>query len=365
MGVLDGIRIVEVASSPATSVCGMMLADLGADVILIDPPGKDGAGPRPTEIYNRGKRSIVLDLNQHDCVQTLLQLVQQSDIVLEGGGPGLAEVLGYGPDICLAKKPSLVFGRSSGFGQNGPAAMNASSGGISTAVSGALWMETAPDETPLPRADLLGVVGGGALYLAIGVLAALLRAREDGGGQVVDSSMLEGSAHMFNLLVVMLEERGSFDMLRPDAFGCYALRSYQCADGEWINLSAIEPRFHTLLLERLGLADDAEFCAGLQDREKWPVLAKRFEQLFANRPRDEWCGLLSGDDTCFAPILAPEEAARHPHGLARHLYDVVDGVLQVSAAPRFSATPSAPTARVPRRDEHRSEILATLPRSKE
>lgn len=365
MGVLDGVRIVEIASNPATSVCGMMLADLGADVILIAPPEQTGKGARPSQIYNRGKRSIILNLDEPDCIQTLQKLIQQSDIIIEGDGPGVAEARGYGPETCFAKKPSLVYGRSSGLGQNGPNSKHIASGGISTALSGALWMETAPYESPQPRADLLGVVGGGALYLAIGVLAALLRSREDGSGQVVDASMLEGSAHMFNLLVVMLEERGSFDMLRPDAFGCYALRSYRCADGKWINLSAIEPRFHNLLLERLGLADDSEFSTGLQDKQKWPLLSQRLDEIFAKKTRDQWNNLLLGTDACFAPILSPEEAASHPQGLARNLYTIVDGVLQVSAAPRFSVTPSAPPAKVPLPDEHRSEILAMLSGSKQ
>lgn len=360
MGVLDGIRVVEIASGAPSSVCGMMLADLGAEVIVVEPHDAGPSGPRPADICNRGKRSIMLNLGQPEGVETVLKLVDTADILIEGAGPGAAEALGLGPDTCLSRKPALVYGRSSGWGQTGPLARAPGRGGNCTAVSGALWMETAPGHRPAPRAGLLGEVGGGALHLAIGVLAALLRARADGRGQVVDAAIVDGSAHLLNLLIVMLPGHGGFAGLRPASNESYVMRSYRCADGEWFNISAIEPKFYAVLLQKLGLDDDERFVTGFGDKLAWPALAASLEKIFAEKPRHAWCELLEGTDACFAPVLDPEDAARHPHNLARDLYKRVDGVLQVAAVPRFTATPSAPLAHVPQRGEHTDEVLAAI-----
>lgn len=221
-------------------------------------------------------------------------------------------------------------------------------------------MATAPEQRPTPRAGLLGEVGGGALYLAIGVLAAALHVRGGGSGQVVDAAVVDGSAHLLNLLIVMLPALGGFEKVRPASDESFVMRSYRCADSEWINISAIEPKFYLALLKKLGLDADKQFITGLNDRQAWRALAARLEMIFAGKTRSEWCELLEGAACCVAPVLAPKDAARHPHNLARGLYASVDGVLQVAAAPRFEVTPSAPPGRVPSRGEHTQEVLLTI-----
>lgn len=360
MGVLDGIRVIEIASAASPAICGMMLADMGADVIVVEAPTAEASRPRPADICNRGKRSIILDLQERAGVETVLDLVDSADIFIEGAGPGVAEQSGFGPEVCLSRRPSLVYGRTSCWGHEGPLAHVPGGHGNSTAVSGTLWMATAPGQRPTTHAGLLGVVGGSALYLAIGVLAGALRAREDGRGQIVDAATVDGSAHLLNLLAVMVPDRGSFASLRPASEESFVMRSYRCADGEWINLSAIEPKFYSTLLRKLGLDGDEQFVAGLGDKKTWYSLAGRLETLFAGKPRSAWCELLEGTEACFAPVLAPQDAARHPHNLARGLYVAADGILQVVAAPRFGATPSARPAPVPMRGEHTEEVLMQI-----
>ncbi|WP_322028019.1 CaiB/BaiF CoA-transferase family protein [Burkholderia sp. BCC1977] len=362
MGVLDGIKVVEIASSAPVSVCAMLLADMGAEVIIVEAPNAQPVLPRPEDICNRGKRSIVLDLRQLDDVDALLALLESADIFIEGLGPGVAEAWGFGPQACLARKPSLVYGCSTGWGQDGPLAQVPAPGGNVEAVAGTLWTATAPNNCPTPRAGLLDVVGGGALYLAIGVLAAAVHAREDGQGQVVDAATIDGAAHMLNLMMVALPVRGGFENIRPAANESFIMRSYRCADGEWINISAIESKFYSVLLKKLGLSDDAQFATGLEEKQACGALAARLEQIFASRPRSAWCELLEGTDACVAPVLSPQDAARHPHNAARGLYATVDGVLQVVATPRFCATPSAPPGRVPLQGEHTDDVLKTLGR---
>jgi acetyl-CoA hydrolase len=338
----------------------MMLSDLGAEVTVIEAPHPDAGRPRPEDICNRGKQSVTLDLHQPDGLETLLKLVEQADVLIEGVGPGAAEKLGFGPDACHLRCPSLVYGRASGWGQTGPLANQPGRDGNHTAISGALWMATAPDQCPAPTGGVLGVAGGGALYLAIGVIAGVLHARESGHGQVVDAAAVEGSAHLLNLSVVMLPGRGSFFNLKPASNESFVMRSYRCSDGEWINLSAIEPKFYSAFLEKLGLDGDEDFLNGFRDKKAWKDLAARLETTFASKTRGAWCELLEGTDACFAPVLTPRDAAGHPHNVARELYVTVDGILQVAATPRFSATPSAPPARVPARGEHTEQVLMSL-----
>ncbi|MDF3084386.1 CaiB/BaiF CoA transferase family protein [Burkholderia sola] len=363
MGVLDGIKVIEIASSAPVSVCAMLLADMGAEVIVVEPPDARPVLPRPEDICNRGKRSIVLDLSQLDHVDVLLTLLDSADVFIEGLGPGVAEAGRFGPEVCLARRGSLVYGRSSGWGQHDQLTQVPAPGGNAEAISGALWTATAPNLRPTPHAGLVDVVGGGALYLAIGVLAAAVRAREDGHGQIVDAAVVDGAAHLQNLMMVALPARGGFENIRPAANESFVMRSYRCADGEWINISAIEPRFYLALLNKLGLSNDEQFVTGLEDKQAWDELAARLESIFASRSRSAWCGLLEGTDACAAPVLSPWDAARHPHNAARGLYATVDGVLQVVATPRFSATPSAPPRRVPLRGEHTNDVLQAVGRS--
>ena len=361
MGVLDGIRVVEMATGGPGMFCGMFLADLGADVIAVERPAADAGRPRPELIPNRGKRSVMLDLEQPDAVDAVLKLVDTADVLIEGMRPGVMERLGLGPQVCLARRPSLVYGRLSGWGQEGPLAQAPGYDGNVAALSGALWLATEPGEHPQASPNLLAGVAGGALYLMLGVLAAAIRAQAGGRGQVVDAAMVDGSANLLNLMLAMLPGRdGNFDFVRPNGFRRPWIRSYRCADGEWIRVEPDEPQFYAEFLQRLGLDHDPRFVDGQKHRGDWPAVAAGFDAIFATRTRAQWCELLEGTDACVSPILTPAEATQHPHNVAREVYQAVDGVLQAAPAPRFSATPSATGARVPPRGAHTHEVLREL-----
>lgn len=361
MRVLEGMRVVEISSYGPVTFSGMWLADLGADVITVERPSVDAAHPRPSEIYNRGKRSIVLDLKKPGAVDVVMQLVERADTMIEGMRPGVIERLGLGPDVCLTIRPSLVYGRITGWGQHGPLSHAPGYESNFTALSGALWLATPPGQRPDPPPTLMGEVGGGVLDLVIGILAGVLRARQDGRGQVVDAAMTDGSAHSINVLLSIIQGRGgSFESGKQTSDTRHFVRSYRCADGEWINICAVEARFYGELIKRLGLDHDERFVNGLLDPQAWPALADELAALFGTKTRAEWCALLEGTDACFAPVLSPSEAAAHPHNLARGVYVTVDGVLQAAPVPRFSATPSVEPARVPVRGAHTHEVLSEL-----
>lgn len=362
MGVLDGVKIIEMVGLGPGPFCGMLLADLGAEVIAVERPAPDIGLPRPWELSSRGKRSVVLDIKKPGSVERLLELVDGADALIEGMRPGVMERLGLGPDVCLARRPSLVYGRSTGWGQDGPLAQVAGHDANYVAISGALWLSTQAGQRPEAPPGLLGDVAGGGLYLAIGILAGILNARQTGCGQVVDAAMLDGSAHMLNFVTSFLPEHygSSYAKARPAGIGMHWDRAYECADGEWIVVQAVEPQFYAELLNRLGLDGDARFVNNQRNPESWAPLGDELSVLFKTKSRAAWADLLEGTDTCFAPVLGPEEAATHPHNVARQLYTTIDGVLQVAPAPRFSATPSAQLASVPPRGAHTDEILAEL-----
>lgn len=361
MGVLEGVNIVEVAGIGPGPFCGMLLADLGADVITIERPGDDRRR-RNVQIFNRGKRSMVLDLKKPEAVDVVLRLVERSDALIEGMRPGVMERLGLGPEICLARHPSLVYGRITGWGQYGPMSQAAGHDSNYTGLSGALYYSSPADQPPQAPATVIGDIGGGALYLAVGILSGILNARSTGRGQVVDAAIVDGAAHMLNLMLMMIAaggghfERGK----QPSDSAHWAGRSYRCADGGWINIAPLEPQFYSELITRLGLGDDERFIKGQLDPKLWPVLSEELTRLFASKSRDEWCALLEGTDACFAPVLSPSEAAKHPHMRARDIYLTTDGVLQTAAAPRFSLTPSVAPGSVPERGAHTDEILSML-----
>jgi crotonobetainyl-CoA:carnitine CoA-transferase CaiB-like acyl-CoA transferase len=269
------------------------------------------------------------------------------------------ERLGLGPDVCLARRPSLVYGRMTGWGQTGPLSHAAGHDSNYTGLSGALWYSS-PSGSP-PQAPAT-VIGGGALYLAIGILSGILRARSDGRGQVVDASIVDGTAHMRNLLQAMVASRGGNFKRGGLALDSahWAGRSYQCKDGGSINLAPLETQFYAELVRRIGLDGDKRFTKGQMDEALWPVLSKDLTALFATRTRDEWSDVLEGTDACAAPVLSPLEAAAHPHMAAREIYATIDGVLQTAPAPRFSATPSPKTASVPLRGAHSGQLLTEL-----
>ena len=360
MGVLTGVRVVEIAGLGPAPFCGMLLADMGADVVLVERGGAKGGDPLSlgrNAIVNRGKRSIALDLKDPAAVDAVLRLVDGADALIEGMRPGVMERLGLGPEPCLARNPRLVYGRMTGWGQDGPLAQAAGHDINYIALSGALWFSGAPGQAPMAPPTLVGDLGGGALYLAMGVLAALLSARATGAGQVIDAAIVDGSASLMNLLLSAHAagqqplERGRGLLDGPHWYGSYA-----CADDLFVSVGALEPQFNTLLFAKLGLAGDPDF-ANAYDARRWPALRERLAALFATQPRAHWVALLEGTDACFAPVLTPREALAHPHLAAREVYSERDGLLQAAPAPRFSATPSATPGAVPRRGEQGAQIL--------
>jgi alpha-methylacyl-CoA racemase len=360
MGVLDGIRVVEIAGIGPGPFCGMLLADMGAEVILVERAGTTGVERLDlgkSAIVNRGKRSVALNLKDSQAIDAVLRLIDGADALIEGMRPGVLERLGLGPDICLERNPRLVYGRMTGWGQEGPLAQAAGHDLNYIALSGALWFAGEPGRPPMAPPTLTGDLGGGALYLAMGILAGILNARRTGTGQVVDAAIVDGSANLMNLLLSAHAagqqpiERGRGLLDGPHWSGTYA-----CADGHFISVQALEPHFNAMLFSKLGLGDDEDFKEPYDPR-RWAALRERMAALFVTRPRQHWISLLEGSDACFAPVLTPLEAMTHPHIAARGIYSERDGVLQAAPAPRFSVTPAAPIGAVPQRGEHSAAIL--------
>ena len=359
-GPLAGLRVVEMAGIGPGPFCGMLLADLGADVVVVDrvQAGADGIDLGRHAISRRGKRSVAVDLKTDAGVATVLDLVQHCDALIEGMRPGVMERLGLGPDPCLARNPRLVYGRMTGWGQDGPLSHAAGHDLNYIALSGALWYAGQPGEAPLAPPSLVGDIGGGAMYLAVGLLAAVMHARASGKGQVVDAAIVDGSAHMTSLLLG-LQAAGQMQAARGQSLldGPHWYNTYRCADGRFLSVGALEPKFYRELRDKLGLAGDPAYDSQY-DQAAWPGLRERLAALFATRERDAWCRLLEGSDACFAPVLTPEEAADHPHMQARGVYFRADGTLQASPAPRFSGTPAGTPGAIPARGEHNAAVLA-------
>jgi len=362
MGVLSGIRIVEIAGVGPGPFCGMLLADLGAEVILVERQEQD-ADPLvelgPASIVHRGKRSIALDLKDPASIEIVLRLVETADGLIEGMRPGVMERLGLGPDVCLARNPRLAYGRVTGWGQEGPLAQLAGHDLNYVGLSGALWYAGQPGEPPVAPPTLTGDVGGGGLYLAIGLLASILHVRQGGMGQTIDAAIVDGSAHLTSLLL-SLRAAGRMPTERGKGVldGSHWSNSYRCADGRDVCIQALEPRFYQIMLEKIGLAGDPDFKEQF-DPSQWPEQRLKLAAHFASRPRDEWLALLDGSDACYAPVLSPEEAARHPHLAARNTYLEIDGMLAAAPAPRFSGGDVAPGP-VPCRGADTAAILASL-----
>lgn len=357
---LSGIRIVEICGIGPGPFCAMHLADLGADVIAVERfvPGAEGA-PGEGSVLNRGKRSVVADLKTPEGRDLVLQLIEDADALIEGMRPGVMERLGLGPDACHQRNPRLVYGRMTGWGQSGPMAQAAGHDNNYISLSGALYYNGAPAEPPSSAITLVGDIGGGALYLAVGLLSGILNARATGKGTVVDAAIVDGSAHMLQLLLATGKKgfiTGTRGQNIHDSSHFYA--TYRCADGHFVTLGSIEPQFYTLLLQKLGVADDPRF-ARQWDRARWPELHHHFTELFASRTRAEWCALLENTDVCFGPVLSPEEAAQHPHNVARGVYVESDGLLQAAPAPRFDGKARQP-GDIPKRGQHTADIAATL-----
>jgi alpha-methylacyl-CoA racemase len=338
-GPLTSLKIVEFAGIGPGPFCGMLLSDLGADVIRIDRKG-GGRGGQPSDITSRGRRSVALDLKTPEAVETCLKLMEGADAVFEGFRPGVMERLGLGPDMALKRNPKLVYGRMTGWGQTGPYAQAAGHDMNYIAITGALHAIGTKDK-PVPPLNLVGDFGGGALYLAFGLLAAVIEARNSGKGQVVDCAMSDGAASLMTMFYgfkaagIWQEERRS-NLLDG---GAHFYDTYQCADGKWVSIGSIEPQFYALLLQKTGI-DDPEF-AHQHNRGKWPELHDKLAAVIATKTRDEWTAIMGGTDVCFAPVLDLDEAPAHPHNAARKTFVELDGVVQPAPAPRFSATPGA------------------------
>jgi alpha-methylacyl-CoA racemase len=337
-GPLSGLRIVEFAGIGPGPFCGMLLSDLGADVVRIDRKGA-GRGSK-TDVTGRGRRSIAMDLKSPAAVEACLKLFEKADVVFEGFRPGVMERLGLGPDLALARNPRLVFGRMTGWGQTGPYAMAAGHDQNYIAITGALHAIGMPDK-PVPPLNLVGDFGGGALYLAFGLLAGVIHARATGQGQVIDCAMSDGAASLMAMFYGMKAAGVWTDDRRSNLLdgGAHFYDTYECSDGKWISLGSIEPQFYALLLEKTGITDP-DFKAQM-DRSQWRSLHDRLAKVISLKSRDQWCEIMEGTDVCFAPVLTIEEAPRHKHNAARRTFVEVEGVMQPAPAPRFSATPGA------------------------
>ncbi|HEV7885977.1 MAG TPA: CaiB/BaiF CoA-transferase family protein [Acidimicrobiales bacterium] len=358
-GPLAGLKIVEIAGIGPGPFAAMLLADLGADVLRIDRAQAVGT---PTDephwdLLNRGRRSVGIDLKNPDGVETVLRLAQQADALIEGFRPGVAERLGIGPDDCQARNPRLVYGRMTGWGQDGPYASAAGHDINYIALAGALHPIGRAGDPPVPPLNLVGDFGGGGMLLAFGVVCALLEAKTSGQGQVVDAAMVDGAAvlttmfHAFRHIGLWNDERGT-NLLDT---GAHFYEVYECADGEHVSIGSIEPQFYAELRRLAGL--DADEWGAQMDRSQWPVLKVKMAEVFKQKTRAEWCELMEHTDVCFAPVLSLSEAPQHPHNVARQTFVDVAGVTQPAPAPRFSRTPGG-VARPPAQPgQHTDEAL--------
>jgi alpha-methylacyl-CoA racemase len=336
LGPLTGLRVVEFAGlGPGPFAC-MMLADMGAEVITLD---RLGASKNPKSATGRGRRIVELDLKNASARAQTLDLLEHADALIEGFRPGVMERLGLGPDVVHARNPRLVYGRMTGWGQEGPLAQAAGHDINYISVTGAL-AAIGPAEKPVPPLNLVGDFGGGALYLVVGVLAALLEAKKSGKGQVVDAAMCDGAASLMTMFFD-LAAAGRWDGERESNFldgGAHFYGVYECACGHFISIGSIEPQFYALLRQHAGLSDQA-FDAQM-DREAWPSLKQKLAEIFKSKTRDDWCSIMEGTDICFAPVLSLSEAPSHPHMAARRTFVERHGAIQPAPAPRFSRTPS-------------------------
>ena len=361
MGPLAGVKVVELQGIGPGPYCGMMLADMGAEIIRVDRAGSAGQPANKTDILARGRKSIAVDLKQADGVETVLKLVEWADVLIEGFRPGVMERLGLGPDVCLERNPKLVFGRMTGWGQTGSMASAAGHDINYISLSGALHAIGPEGQKPVPPLNLVGDFGGGGMLLAFGIAAALYETSKSGQGQVIDAAMTDGSALLMNAIFGIMntgrwaQDRGT-NLLDG---GAHFYGTYETADGKWISIGSIEPQFYALLLEKTGLQGD-ESLPKQMSREDWPQLKEKFADVFKSKTRDEWDAIMLGTDICYAPVLTFEEAIEHEHNAGRTTFVEQEGVRQAAPAPRFSRTePELPnTAVAP--GEHSDEVLAQL-----
>ncbi len=361
-GPLSGYRIIELAGIGPGPFAAMMLADMGAEVIRVERAqavsGRGHEGPH-FDVLLRGRRNIAMDLKHPDGVTALLDLVASADALIEGFRPGVMERLGVGPDMCLERNPRLVFGRMTGWGQSGMYA-NAAGHDINyISLAGALAHFGRDGQAPVPPLNMVGDFGGGGMFLAFGVVCAVLEAQRSGRGQVVDAAMVDGTAVLMSMFWAF-KDIGLFDENRRGAnlldTGAHFYDVYRCADGEYISIGSIEPQFYSELLRLTGLEGDPEFARQM-DKTTWPHLKQRLAELFASRTRDEWCAVMETTDVCFAPVLTMSEAAQHPHNIERGTFVEIAGTPQPAPAPRYSRTPAEISRPPAHPGQHSEEIL--------
>jgi alpha-methylacyl-CoA racemase len=361
-GPLSGFKIVEMAGIGPAPFAAMMLADMGAEVVRVERAGAV-RGPAPAtphaDLLRRNRRNVAVDLKHPDGVAVVLDLAERADALIEGFRPGVMERLGVGPDVCLARNPALVFGRMTGWGQDGPYATSAGHDINYIALAGALAHFGRAGQAPTPPINMVGDFGGGGMLLAFGVVCGLLEAQRSGSGQVIDAAMVDGAAALMTMIWTM-HHSGLHDISRRGVnmldTGAHFYDTYECADGEYISIGSIEPQFYAELLRLTGLDDDARF-ADQHDRGSWPELKSRLGEIFRCKARAEWCAVMEHTDVCFAPVLRLDEASQHPHNVARSTFVDAFGALQPAPAPRFSRTVPE-LSRPPAHDgQHTREVL--------
>ena len=361
MGPLSGKRVVELQGIGPGPFCGMMLADMGAEVIRIDRSANVGKPAPAADILARGRSSIGVDLKNPDGVETVLRLIETADVLIEGFRPGVMERLGLGPDVCLGRNPKLVYGRMTGWGQHGAISSAAGHDINYIALSGALHAIGPAGQNPTPPLNLVGDFGGGGMLLAFGIAAALVEVADSGKGQVVDAAMTDGSAILMNAIFGIMN-RGGWSHERGTNLldgGAHFYGTYETADGKYVSIGSIEPQFYALLLEKTGLSDDADFAAQM-DRAGWAGLRAKLVDKFKSKTRDEWDDIMLGTDICYAPVLTFEEAVANQHNQDRNTFVTQDGLTQAAPAPRFSrSSPELPSNAVAP-GAQTDEILAAL-----
>jgi alpha-methylacyl-CoA racemase len=360
MGPLTGYRVIEFAGIGPGPMCAMLLSDMGADVLRIDRTSAAGLGismRTKFDLLNRGRRSVAFDLKKAEAIDAVMRLVEKADALIEGFRPGVMERLGLSPDRCLARNPRLVFGRMTGWGQEGPLAEAAGHDINYIALTGALHSIGRTGDRPLPPLNLVGDFGGGALYLALGVVAGLLEAQRSGKGQVVDAAMVDGASSLMTA-IYGIKAAGMWTNNRGENLldtGAHFYEVYETSDGKFVSVGSIEAKFYEELLELSGLK--GQELPNQMDRTAWPALKEQLTKIFKSKTRDEWCKVMEGSDVCFAPVLSMEEAPRHAHNRHRGTFVEVEGVVQPGPAPRFSRTPGEVQRPPASPGEHTEEAL--------
>jgi alpha-methylacyl-CoA racemase len=361
-GPLAGYRIIELAGIGPAPYAAMLLADMGAEVIRVDRAQKScGSGSAAADVSLRGRRNIAVDLKHPDGVEALRRLIDSADALLEGFRPGVMERLGLGPDALALRNPKLVFGRMTGWGQDGPYALAAGHDINYISLAGALAHIGRAGEGPTPPLNLVGDFGGGGMFLAFGVVCGILEAQKSGRGQVVDAAMVDGTASLMTFFWSMMHNGAFNENSRGSNLldtGAHFYDVFECADGLYVSIGSIEPQFYAELLRLTGLAEDPDF-AKQYDTAKWPQLKVRLAEVIRAKTRDEWCAIMEHTDVCFAPVLTMTEASQHPHNLARGTFVHHAGYMQPAPAPRFSRTPGTLGHAPARPGEHTADVLAS------